>query len=90
MNKNEFRNFVKQYKNTICLGDDLKPIKLVDCLETNSSISCLVLKQDGERKELSPSDKVIPLKGRLKDRDYNYIEAQFYKKSSPDKVICLI
>jgi hypothetical protein len=82
--KNEIKNFVKQYKNTICLGDDLKPMKLVDCLETKNSISCLVVKEDGEKKELSPSDKIIPLKGRLKDRDYNYIEAQFYKKA-----ICL-
>ena len=79
MNKNETRNFIKQYKNTVCLDDTLKPIKILDYIEENSSVSCLIMLEGGEKKKVSPSDKLIPLKGRLKERDYNFIEAKFNK-----------
>jgi hypothetical protein len=77
--KNEVKNFVKQYKNTVCLNQDLKFVKVVDCLEEESKASCIVLSEDGTRKTLPASDKIIPLKGRLKERDYNHVEAQFNK-----------
>lgn len=79
MNKNETKNFVKQYKNTVCLDGCLKPIKLLDCIEDNSSVSCLIMVEGGTEITVSPSDKIIPLKGRLKERDYNFIEAKFNK-----------
>jgi hypothetical protein len=79
VNKNETKNFVKQYKNTVCLNDCLKPIKLLDCIEENSSISCLIMLEGGTKTKVSPSEKIIPLKGRLKERDYNFIEAKFNK-----------
>jgi hypothetical protein len=79
VNKNETKNFIKQYKNTVCLDDSLKPIKVLDCIEDQSSISCLIMLEGGTKKTVSPVDKIIPLKGRLKERDYNYIEARFNK-----------
>lgn len=79
MKKNEIKNFVKQYKNTVCLDEMLKPVKVLDCIEENSNISCLVMLENGAKSTIPFSDKLIALKGRLKERDYNYIEAHFHR-----------
>jgi hypothetical protein len=76
--KNEVKNFVKQYRHTVCLNENLKFVKVVDCLEEDTTASCVVLSEEGCI-TLPPSAKIIPLKGRLKERDYNHIEAQFNK-----------
>jgi hypothetical protein len=75
--KNELVNFVKQYKNTVCLNSCLKPIKVVDCLEEDSQLYCQVVLEGGEKSKVSSQDRIIPLKGRIKERDYNFIEALF-------------
>lgn len=79
MNKNKASNFGKSYKNTICLNNCLRPVKLVECVEENSTVYCTLLGEDGNLKKVVLDDKLIPLKGRLRTRDYDFIEASFYK-----------
>lgn len=79
MNKNEFKNFIKQYKHTVCFDEDLKPLKVLEAVEQDNTLYCYTLLSDGKKGLLSITDKIIPLKGRLKEKDYNYIESLFNK-----------
>lgn len=78
--KHKVLNFVKQYKNSICLKEDLRLAKLIDFEETSGS--CLLMEEDGNMVE--SSCLLIGLKDRIKD--YNLIEAKFYKSVELKKV----
>ena len=78
MKKNEAFNFAKQYKNTICLTNCIKPVKFIDCIEEEANIFCILQTEDGEKIKKPFLEPMIPLKGRLKNRDYDTIEAKFH------------
>lgn len=86
LKKNEAFNFAKQYKNTICLTGCIKPIKLIDCVEEGSEIFCVILTEDGEKIKKLFIEPLIPLKGRLKNRDYDTIEARFHTALNSNQV----
>ena len=80
MNKNEIKKFFNNYAHTVCLDENLEPIKILDMDETSTRIEYLILTAAGEKRTIVPHDKLIALKGRLKERDYNYVEARFNKQ----------
>lgn len=80
MNRNEIKKFFIAYKNTICLDEEMTPIKILDLDQTTEISEFLIVRPCGTQQTVIPTDKIIPLKGRLKERDYQYIEARFHKE----------
>lgn len=79
MNRNEIKKFFANYGSSICLDENLNPVKLLDIDLGAEYCELLLLLEDGTRQAVPGDYKLIPLKGRLKERDYNYVEAKFNK-----------
>lgn len=77
MKKNEALNFEKQYKHSVCFNGNLEPVKLLECLEQDGLYYFAVLTNFGQRENVLCSEPIIPLRGRLKGKDYDLIEAKF-------------
>lgn len=78
MNKNEAINFGKQYRSSVCVKPDtLVFVKLLECVEQDNKMYWVFLTETGLKDNALCTEPLIPLKGRLKSRDYDLIEARF-------------